>query len=49
MLLDDYSKNHMLTWQNGIPEEEICVKIGGDHGRDSFKISFQILNILKPN
>ena len=44
-LLDDHSKNNMLTWQNGtIPEEEIWVKIGCDHGRDSFKISYQILN-----
>ena len=25
------------------------MKLAGDHGRDSFKISFQILNVEQPN
>ncbi|GFO00175.1 hypothetical protein PoB_002668000 [Plakobranchus ocellatus] len=31
-LLDSYSERKMLTWHSdGIPENEIWVKIGGDH------------------
>ena len=29
--------------------DEIHVKIGGDHGRGSFKMNFQICNTEKPN
>ena len=32
-----------------MPEQEIWVKLGGDKGGSSTKISFQILNVLKPN
>ena len=32
-----------------IPDDEIWVKIGGDHGRDYFKLCLQILNVDKPN
>ena len=39
-----------LTWHQGIiPEDEIWVKIGGDKGGKSVKISFQICNTLNPN
>jgi len=39
-----------LTWHGGnIPEDEIWVKIGGDHGGPSFKMAFQPLNVLHPN
>lgn len=32
-----------LTWHNGtIPTNEIWVKIGGDKGGGSFKMSFQV-------
>ena len=44
-----YSLNR-LTWHNGtIPPEEIWVKIGGDKGGKSFKTSFQIFNVPRPN
>ena len=37
-----------LTW-HGLPESEIWVKIGGDHGGKSFKLSFQLVNVSNPN
>lgn len=33
-----------LTWHDCIPDNEIWVKIGGDHGGGSFKLSFQLRN-----
>ena len=33
----------------GIPKDEIWVKFGGDHGRESFKLSIQVANTKKPN
>ena len=39
-----------LTWHDGvIPSGEIWVKIGGDKGGNSFKMSFQIVNVKSPN
>ncbi len=39
-----------LTWHDGlIPESEIWLKIGGDKGGSSFKMAFQICNVLHPN
>lgn len=39
-----------LTWHDGlIPPDEVWLKIGGDKGGGSFKMSFQIANILHPN
>ena len=32
-----------------IPQDEIWVKIGGDKGGGSFKMSFQICNVPHPN
>ena len=32
-----------------IPEDEIIVKIGGDHGGDSFKMCYQVANVENPN
>ena len=34
---------------DGFPENEIFVKLGGDHGGKSFKMFLQIANVLKPN
>ena len=49
-LLNKLTHKNLLTWHDGvIPSDEIWVKIGGDHGRDSFKVSFQIANVHKPN
>ena len=40
--------NGDLTWHEGvIPEDEI--KIGGDKGGSSFKMNFQICNVVTPN
>ena len=38
-----------MTWHNTIPEDKIWIKVGGDHGRDSFKLCLQILNVENPN
>lgn len=49
-LLYGYQSAQKLSWDtNGIPEEEIWLKIGGDHGGGSFKLCLQILNIPNPN
>ena len=40
--LDKLDSVHRLTWSNGIPESEVCIKIGGDHGGGTFKLSFQV-------
>ena len=40
----------MLTCHsNTIPNNEIWVKIGGDHGKNSLKFTLQIANIERPN
>ncbi|XP_078699179.1 uncharacterized protein LOC144926373 [Branchiostoma floridae x Branchiostoma belcheri] len=39
-----------LTWHNNtIPEREVWIKVGGDHGGGSFKMTFQVLNKDRPN
>ncbi len=39
-----------LTWHEGlIPEDEAWVKMGGDKGDGSFKMSLQLANIAHPN
>ena len=49
-LLDQYNKEGKLTWHNDpIPQDEIWVKVGGDHGGGSFKLTLQIANIANPN
>uniref|UniRef100_A0A1X7VBE2 Uncharacterized protein n=1 Tax=Amphimedon queenslandica TaxID=400682 RepID=A0A1X7VBE2_AMPQE len=41
---------NQLTWHDGfIPANEIWSKLGGDKGGSSVKISFQIVNSVKPN
>ena len=48
--LDQLQDSSRLTWHGGaIPESEIWIKIGGDHGGGSFKLSFQIVNTEHPN
>jgi len=43
-------ESDLLTWRDGaIPEDEVWVKVGGDHGDDSFKLCFQIVNVAHPN
>lgn len=49
-LLNDYDKKHLLTWHNGtIPQDEIWLKLGGDHGGGSFKLCLQVANLEHPN
>ena len=38
-----------LTWHNAIPTSELWVKIGGDKGQGSFKMSLQLVNVPHPN
>lgn len=43
-------RNNLLTWHNGaIPEEEIWIKIGGDKGGGTFKMSIQVANVEQVN
>ena len=40
----------MLTWHdNTIPDDQIWVKVGGDHGGGSFKFCVHVCNLPKPN
>ena len=49
-LLDSYDEQNLLTWREGsIPQDEIWVKIGGNHGKNSLKFTLQIANTTKPN
>ena len=38
-----------LQWHNIIPQDEVWVKVGGDKGATTFKMSFQIGNTPNPN
>ncbi|GFO06123.1 amine oxidase [Plakobranchus ocellatus] len=49
-LLDQYKTQGTLTWHNSIiPHDEVWVKFGGDHGKDSLRFTLQIANTDKPN
>ncbi|GFO09968.1 amine oxidase [Plakobranchus ocellatus] len=49
-LLDSYKENNLLSWHNdSIPKDEVWVKIGGNHGKNSLKFTLQIANTEKPN
>ena len=39
----------MLIWKERMPEDKIWLKIGGDHGGNSFKICLQVNNLEKQN
>ena len=42
----------LLTWHNinnVIPEDQIWLKVGGNHGGGSFKMPLQTANIQSPN
>ena len=51
LVLDRLEKLHQfnLLENNGIPEDEIWIKFGGDHGKGSFKFTLQICNVRNPN
>ena len=46
--LDDLDKNGLI-YDGHITQSEIHLKIGGDHGGGSFKMSFQVANVSNPN
>ena len=48
-ILNKYKQLNLLVSKEGIPRDEIWIKIGGDHGGGSFKLCLQILNLLHPN
>lgn len=41
-------RQNLLVW-DGIPEDQIWVKIGGDAGGGSTKFYYQIVNVSKAN
>ena len=44
------SRVERLTWYAGVvPQDEVWVKVGGDKGGSSFKMSFQLVNTPNPN
>ena len=44
--LNQYDKENQLTWHNStIPEDEVWVKLGGDHGGGTFKLMLQIAEL----
>ena len=47
--LDELDKEGMLFNHPFIPSDEIQIKVGGDHGDTSFKMSYQIANVQNPN
>lgn len=41
---------HGLTWHDGaIPSSELWLKLGGDKGHGSFKLTLQLVNTCHPN
>ena len=47
--LDKLKEANLFRDHPHIPEEEIHIKIGGDHGGSSFKMSYQVCNVDHPN
>ena len=47
--LSDLESNSLLYNHQFIPDNEVHLKIGGDHGGGSFKMSFQIADVEHPN
>ena len=49
-VLDKYEESNLLDWHGGeIPNNEIWIKIGADHGGGSFKVMLQVANLKHPN
>ena len=49
-LLNQYQEKEKLTWHNKtISDDEIWIKIGADHGGDSFKLVLKVANVDNPN
>ena len=39
----------LLVHHEFIPDDDIHIKIGGDHGGGSFKMGYQVANVNHPN
>ena len=48
-LITKYNEHDQLNWERGIPDYEIWVKLGGDHGGGSFKLAVQVCNLDNRN
>ena len=48
-LITKYDQNGKQNCDHGIPDDEIWVKVGGDHGGGSFKLAVQVCNLNNPN
>ena len=48
-MLDMHEEAGTLFWHQGIPSDQVWIKLGGDHGGHSFKFCCQILNVHTPN
>ena len=49
-VMDKFEALNLLTWDNNaIPEDQIWLKVDGDHSGGSFKRSLQIASIKSPN
>ena len=47
--LNSLNECNLLVSHKFIPDDEVHVKIGGDHGGGSFKMTYQIANVNNPN
>lgn len=43
------NSRHVWEWHDDIPDDEIWIKLGGDHGGNSFKTMLQVANLDNPN
>lgn len=44
-----FRNEFMISHGGKIPEDQLFVKISGDHGKGSMKFAFQLANLKKPN
>ena len=48
--LDEFLEHNKLVWHDGgIPEDDIWVKVGADHGKNLLKFTLEIANVSAPN
>ena len=47
--VNNYRDEDKLVWKEGMPQNEVWIKFGGDHGGNSFKLCLQVCNVEKPN
>ena len=47
--LDKLNDKGLLTWCEGMDKDIINIKIGADHGKNSFKFTMGVINTPKPN